>query len=254
MDNIIVFKCGGSSVADLSDDFFENIKSLQKQGVKPVIVHGGGPAIKEGLDKLNIKHEFVDGLRKTSDEMIDVVEKVLSGSVNSALTRKFNKHQLKAIGLSGTDNNLIVAKPINYSKYGLVGEVEQVNVNLLHVLLSANYIPVISPLAVDTDGNRYNVNADTAAGTIASSLNAEQLIFVTDVSGILKHGELIEEVTIKEIETLIEEKIIYGGMIPKVKAALNGLAGDVKEVKIINGKNSMLTNDNQLLGTTIKTN
>src|SRR5699024_7924475 len=132
------------------------------------------------------------GLRKTSDEMIDVVEKVLSGSVNSALTRQFNKHQLKAIGLSGTDNNLIIAKPINYSKYRLVGEVEQVNVNLLHVLLSANYIPVISPLAVDTDGNRYNVNADTAAGTIASSLNAEQLIFVTDVSGILKHGELIE--------------------------------------------------------------
>ena len=254
MDNIIVFKCGGSSVADLSDDFFKNIKLLQKQGVKPVIVHGGGPAIKEGLDKLNINYEFVDGLRKTSDEMIDVVEKVLSGSVNSALTRQFNKHQLKAIGLSGTDNNLIVARPINYSKYGLVGEVEQVNVNLLHVLLSANYIPVISPLAVDTDGNRYNVNADTAAGTIASSLNAEQLIFVTDVSGILKHGELIEEVTIKEIETLIEEKIIYGGMIPKVKAALNGLAGDVKEVKIINGKNSMLTNDNQLLGTTIKTN
>src|SRR5699024_4831672 len=121
-------------------------------------------------------------------------------------------------------------------------------------LLSANYIPVISPLAVDTDGNRYNVNADTAAGTIASSLNAEQLIFVTDVSGILKHGELIEEVTIKDIEKLNEEKIIYCGMIPKVKAALKRLAGDVKEVKIINGKNSMLTNDNQLLGTTIKTN
>src|SRR5690625_3646274 len=128
MDNIIVFKCGGSSVDDLSDEFFDNIKFLQKQGVKPVIVHGGGPAIKEGLDKLNIKYEFVDGLRKTSDEMIDVVEKVLSGSVNSALTRKFTKHQLKAIGLSGTDNNLIVAKTINYSKYGLVGEVEQVNV------------------------------------------------------------------------------------------------------------------------------
>src|SRR5699024_1423705 len=117
----------------------------------------------------------------------------------------------------------------------------------------ANYIPVISPLAVDTDGNRYNVNADTAAGTIASSLNAEQLIFVTDVSGILKHGELIEEVTIKEIETLIEEKIIYGGMIPKVKDSLNVLTGEVKEVKIINVKNSMLTNVNKLIVTTIKT-
>src|SRR5690625_6230066 len=105
--------------------------------------------------------------------MIDVVEKVLSGSVNSALTRKFTKHQLKAIGLSGTDNNLIVAKPINYSKYGLVGEVEQVNVNLLHVLLADNYIPVISPLAVDTEGNRYNVNADTAAGTRSEEHTSE---------------------------------------------------------------------------------
>src|SRR5699024_8240474 len=135
-----------------------------------------------------------------------------------------------------------------------VGEVEQVNVNLLHVLLSANYIPVISPLAVDTDGNRYNVNVDTAAGTIASSLNAEQLIFVTDVSAILKHGEIIEEVTIKEIETLIEEKIIYGSMIPKVKAAINGLAGDVKEVKMIDVNSSMLTNAYQLRVTTRKAN
>src|SRR5699024_12750970 len=133
MDNIIVFKCGGSSVADLSDDFFKNIKLLQKQGVKPVIVNGGGPAINEGLDKLNINYEFVDGLRKTSDEMIDVVETVPAGSVSSALTRQFNKHQLKAISLSGTDNNLIIARPINYSKYGLVRQVEQLNINLLTV-------------------------------------------------------------------------------------------------------------------------
>lgn len=254
MDNIVVFKCGGSSVDDLSDDFFTNISSLQKQGVKPVIVHGGGPAIKENLSKLNIESEFVEGLRKTSEEIIDVVEMVLSGNVNSSLTRRFNLANLKALGISGTDNNLIVAKPIDYEKYGLVGEVEHVNVDLLNVLLAENYIPVISPLAVDKAGNRYNINADTAAGSIAKALGAKQLIIVTDVPGILKNDELLEEVTINDVEKLVEDKTIYGGMIPKVKAALDGLAGNVSEVKIVNGKKSVLTKQKQLLGTTIKNN
>ncbi len=254
MDNIIVFKCGGSSVDDLSEEFFNNIRSLQKQGIKPVIVHGGGPAIKENLSKLNIDFEFVDGLRKTTQEIIDVVEMVLSGSVNSSLTRRFNQANLNALGISGTDNNLITAKPIDYEKYGLVGEVDEVNVKLLKVLLKEDYIPVISPLAVDKLGNRYNINADTAAGAVAKALEAEQLIFVTDVAGILKNDELLSEVTIDEIEQLISEEIIYGGMIPKVKAALNGLEGNVNQVRIVNGKKSVLTKDNHLLGTTIKTN
>ena len=252
MDNIIVFKCGGSSVDDLSDDFFKNISSLQKQGMKPVIVHGGGPAIKDNLNKLNIESEFIDGLRKTTEEIIDVVEMVLSGSVNSSLTRRFNQADLKALGISGTDNNLITAKPINYEKYGLVGEVENVNTDLLNVLLKENYIPVISPLAVDHAGNRYNINADTAAGSIAKALGAKQLIIVTDVAGILKNDELLKEVTISDIEELIDDGTIYGGMIPKVKAALNGLEGNVSQVKIVNGKKSVLTTDNHLLGTTIK--
>lgn len=254
MDNIIVFKCGGSSVDDLSGNFFGNISSLQKQGVKPVIVHGGGPAIKENLSKLNIESEFVEGLRKTSEEIIDVVEMVLSGNVNSSLTRRFNQANLKALGVSGTDNKLLVAKPINYEKYGLVGEVEQVNVDLLNVLLAENYIPVISPLAVDKVGNRYNINADTAAGSIAEALGAKQLIIVTDVAGILKNDELLEEVRISEVKNMIEDGTIYDGMIPKVKAALNGLAGSVNEVRIVNGKKSVMTKDNQLLGTTIKNN
>lgn len=254
MDNIIVFKCGGSSVDDLSNDFFDNISTLQKKGFKPVIVHGGGPAIKENLSKLNITSEFVEGLRKTSKKTIDVVEMVLSGTVNSSLTRRLNQANLKALGISGTDNNLIIAKPINYEKYGLVGEVEQVNVDLLNLLLAENYIPVISPLAVDKNGDRYNINADTAAGSIAKALGAKQLMIVTDVSGVLKNDELLEEITINQVKQLIEDKTIYGGMIPKVKAALDGLAGDVNQVKIVNGKKSVLTKDGQLLGTIIKNN
>lgn len=251
MDNIIVFKCGGSSVDDLSDEFFANMHILQKSGIKPVIIHGGGPAIKNNLSKLNIEFEFIDGLRKTTKEIIDVVEMVLSGNVNSSLTRRFNQANLKAIGVAGTDDQLIIAKPINFEKYGLVGEVEEVNVSLLKKLLKDDYIPIISPIAIDKAGNRYNVNADTAAGSIAKALQAKQLIFVTDVPGILKDDKLISEVTTTDVEKLINKGTIYGGMIPKVRAALNGLEGNVNEVKIINGKKSVLTNENQLLGTTI---
>src|SRR5699024_1822210 len=170
MDNIIVFKCGGSSVDDLSEEFFNNIRSLQKQGKKPVIVHGGGPAIKENISKLNIEFEFVNDLRKTTQEIIDVVEMVLYVSVNSSLTRRFNHANLNALGISDTYNKLNNAKTIEYEKYGLVGEVDEVNVKLLKVLLKEDYIPVISPLAVDKSGNRYNINADTAAGAVAKAL------------------------------------------------------------------------------------
>lgn len=248
---IIVFKCGGSSVAELSKQFFENMHILMEEGWQPVIVHGGGPAIQQLLEQLAIPFEFIDGLRKTTDDMMDVVEMVLTGQINPSLVRKISEHGMKAVGISGSDMHLLKAVPLNKEKYGLVGEVSQVNTDIIHRLIEENIIPVISPVAIDEEGNRYNINADTAAGAVASALEADQLTFVTDVPGILHADELLEVATKTEIEALISSGVIYGGMIPKVKAAMKGLHGNVKEVMIVNGKESQLTADNTLRGTTI---
>lgn len=248
---IIVLKCGGSSIADLSTAFFDNIKVLMEEGWKPVIVHGGGPAIQGLLEKLAIPFEFVDGLRKTTDEMMDVVEMVLTGQINPALVRCLNENGVQAAGISGSDMQLLQARPLNKEKYGLVGEIAHVNTKLIYELLEKNIVPVISPVAIDEAARRYNVNADTAAGAVASALKAKQLTFVTDVPGILQNNTLLETVTNKEIESLITDGVIYGGMIPKVKAAMKGLQGNVNEVMIVNGKKSELTDDNTLKGTTI---
>lgn len=237
---------------ELSDEFFENIASLKNEGYKPVIVHGGGPAIKKMLEKLNIEFEFVDGLRKTTDEMMDIVEMALSGHVNPALTRRVNETDMNAIGLSGANGNILKATPIDYERYGLVGEISDVNVSVIETLLSLDFVPVISPVAIGEDGKRYNINADTAAGAIAKALNAKQLIFVTDVPGIMKDKELLEVVTTKEIEQFIEDGTIFGGMIPKVKAAINGLSGNVNEVMIVNGIESEINGSERLVGTLLK--
>lgn len=254
LEPIIVLKCGGSSIDDLSDDFFENISTMIQAGTKPVIVHGGGPAIKDMLEKLAIKFEFVDGLRKTTEPMMEIVEMVLSGSVNPKLVRRVNETGINALGVSGTNMKILEGTAIDYDKYGLVGEVTAVNTGLLQQLIAADIVPIISPIALGADGKTYNVNADTAAGAVASALAAEQLIFVTDVPGILQDGTLIEEVTVAEIEELIAQEVIYGGMIPKVKAAMKGLLGNVQEVMIVNGKESALRSDNSLVGTTINAN
>lgn len=251
MQEIIVFKCGGSSIDDLSEDFFENIKTLKMAGMKPVIVHGGGPAIEEMLGALKISYEFYDGLRKTTGQMMDIVEMVLVGNVNPKLTRRVNKAGLRAVGLSGSDAALLEATPINFERYGFVGEVANVKTDMMETLLEEGIIPIISPIAIGNDGQRYNVNADTAAGAVASALNAKQLIFVTDVPGILQEGNLLEKVTTTEIEGYIADGTIYGGMIPKVKAAMQGLSGNVQEIMIVNGKKSELKNTTTLAGTTI---
>src|SRR5690625_4003028 len=170
---IIVFKCGGSSIDELSASFFNNLQLLIKKGWKPVIVHGGGPAIKDMLEKLNISFKFVDGLRKTTEEMMDIVEMVLDGHVNPKITRTLNEYNIKAVGISGSDMNVLTATPIDLEKYGLVGEASSVNTTFIHELLNNGIVPVISPIAIGADQRRYNVNADTAAGAIASALDAK---------------------------------------------------------------------------------
>lgn len=252
LSNIVVLKCGGSTIDELSDRFFANILTLKKSGLQPIIVHGGGPAIKQMLTKLKIESEFIDGLRKTTEPIMDIVESVLTGSVNNALTRKLNIVGLQAIGLSGSDAQLLTAEPKDFERYGYVGELTNVNVSLLTQLISCDLVPVIAPIAIGKDGTRYNVNADTVAGVIAKEVAAKQLIFVTDVPGILQDGRLLETVTDKEIEQLIQSGTIYGGMLPKVEAAVNSLNEHLQEAMIVDGKRSELATNTQLVGTTIK--
>jgi acetylglutamate kinase len=252
MDNMIVIKCGGSTIDQLSDGFFRSIKALKDMGASPVIVHGGGPAIKDMLTKLNVQSEFVNGLRKTDEQVMDVVEMVLSGKVNKMLVRKAGQVGLDAIGLSGCDSRLIEAVPRDQERLGFVGEVSGVNTGLLLDLMNRDIVPVIAPVGLGKNGHCYNINADTAAGAIAMKLGAKKLLFVTDVPGILKDGKLLKIVTEQEVRELIKNGTIYGGMIPKVEAALKSLQDHLEEVMIVDGKESEVVRNGEIVGTTIK--
>lgn len=235
-----VIKCGGSTLAALPDSFYIDMNNLQKQGTIPVIVHGGGPAISDTLSKFQIETEFVNGLRKTTNEVLDVVEMVLSGKINKEIVRKIQLHQAKALGLSGVDGHLIHAEAVsNADEIGFVGEVKYVNAPLIESIVAAGYIPVIAPVGLGSNGQRYNINADTAAGAVASHLGVKQMIVVTDVPGIMKKiegvNQVLPQVTVQEIEEMITNGDIYGGMIPKVRAAVQCLQGQVQEVVIADG-------------------
>ncbi|RKN78891.1 acetylglutamate kinase [Paenibacillus ginsengarvi] len=235
-----VMKCGGSTLAALPDTFFLDLKKLQDEGMIPVIVHGGGPAISDTLGKLGIETEFVNGLRKTNEAVLDVVEMVLSGQINKQIVRKVMQFGAKAIGLSGVDGHLIEAKPVaNAAEVGLVGEVTNVNAAIIEAVVQMGYMPVIAPVGIGEGAQRYNINADTAAGAVASHLGVERMIVVTDVPGIMKNvdGEkkVLPVVTVAEIERMIESGDIYGGMIPKVRAAMECIQGKVSEVVIVSG-------------------
>ncbi|WIV18880.1 acetylglutamate kinase [Paenibacillus polygoni] len=235
-----VMKCGGSTLAALPDAFFEDLQKLQAEGMQPVIVHGGGPAISENLAKLGIETEFVNGLRKTTEPVLDVVEMVLAGSINKQIVRRIQSSGGKALGLSGVDGGLIQAKPVsNHAEVGHVGDVTRIEASIIQGVLDMGYMPIIAPIGIDGDGQRYNINADTAAGAVASHLGASRLIVVTDVPGIMKNvngvKKVLGTVAVQEIQDMIQTGEIYGGMIPKVKAAIECIQGKVKEVIIVDG-------------------
>ncbi|WP_268624045.1 acetylglutamate kinase [Paenibacillus alvei] len=237
---LFVMKCGGSTLAALPNSFYEQLHQLQEEGTVPVIVHGGGPAISGMLDKLGIESEFIGGLRRTDEAVLDVVEMILAGQINKQIVRRLTQVGAKAIGLSGTDGGLIQAEPVpNAAQVGYVGDVTHVNASLLAGLVDLNHIPVIAPVGLDRAGQRYNINADTAAGAVAAYLGSEQLIVVTDVPGIMRNGPegkvVLPVVTTEEVEAMIESGDIYGGMIPKVQAAMKCLEGGVQEVVIADG-------------------
>ncbi|GAF64006.1 acetylglutamate kinase [Bacillus sp. TS-2] len=249
MSEVVVVKCGGSTISELTDTFFESIMSLKLAGKQPIIVHGGGPAINEMLTQLKIKTTFVEGLRKTTDAVLETAEMVLCGKMNKQLVRSLQEQGAESIGLSGSDGRLLVVKAIDEKKLGYVGEPVYVNSVLINELLQKGYIPVIAPIGIDDKGQHFNVNADSAAAAIASAMDAEELVFVTDVDGILKDNQLLDVVTSEEIEHYIQDGTIYGGMIPKVKAAIKSLTGPLNAVWIMNGKGSYLSqpNSKQLL-------
>ncbi|TYR79536.1 acetylglutamate kinase [Priestia megaterium] len=248
----VVIKCGGSIINELTSVFFQNVQKLFKDGYKVIIVHGGGPDIQQMLTKLEIETEFVDGLRRTSKDALEVVTMVLAGKVNKQLVTDLQQHQLQAIGLSGCDGMLLETTAVDLDKLGYVGEVVRVNEQLLNQLTSNQYIPVVSSIGVNKEGDCFNINADLAAGAIAQAVQAEKLMFVTDVKGVLQDKQLISELTKGEIQKLIDNGTIHGGMIPKVTAAVNALSDTLDEVNIISGIHGFLDENGNMVGTAIK--
>lgn len=248
MKNIVI-KIGGSLLENLGDVFFQNIRQFQQNGYNVVIVHGGGPEIDYYGEKLGIVPKKIDGIRITDEETMKVVSMVLNGLVNKRLVSTLLSHHFPAVGISGVDNHLLQAT-VSDKKYGYVGEVQQVNVDLLKSLME-EYVVVISPVGISIQNEVLNINGDVAAGAIANALEADLLIMATDVDGILNNGILIEAIDEKQIHTLIETDIITGGMIPKVQSACKALHTGVKKVCITNGLKNFITKNGFIHGTMV---
>ncbi len=238
----VVVKYGGAAMKDstLKDKVIRDVVFLACVGLRPVVVHGGGPEINSWLGKLGIEPQFRNGLRVTDAATMDVVEMVLVGRVNKELVSLINRAGGKAVGLCGKDGNLIKARPEGREGIGFVGEVNSVDVQLIESLVNSGYIPVVSSVAADDTGQAYNINADTVAGEIAAALGAEKMILLTDTPGILKDykdpSTLIAKVSIQEARELIEMGIVSGGMIPKVTCCVRSLAQGVRAAHIIDGR------------------
>lgn len=238
---IVVIKYGGNAMISthLKEQVMEDIALLWLIGVKVVLVHGGGPEISELMTRLGKKAEFVNGLRVTDKETVDIVQMVLAGKVNKSLVNLLEMKGGRAMGISGMDGRLIEAE-MRDEKLGYVGTITKINIKPVNDLLEKGYIPVISTIGCDRDGNTYNINGDTAAAFIAGALGAERLIMMTDISGILRDKEdpstLIPEITIREAKELYQSGIISGGMIPKVDCCIEAIRHGVKNVIIMDGR------------------
>lgn len=246
----VVVKYGGNAMVDeaLKQSFARDIVLMKLVGINPIVVHGGGPQIGSLLERLNIESNFIDGLRVTDGQTMDVVEMVLGGLVNKEIVALLNKNQGKAVGISGKDGNLIRARQLKFKRkgskpadaaidIGQVGEVVSINTEILEVMKNSDFIPVIAPIGTDSDGASYNINADSVAGEIASVLDAEKLILLTNIAGVQdKKGNVLTGLSIKQVDKLIADKTIQGGMLPKVECALNAVKNGVHSATIVDGR------------------
>jgi acetylglutamate kinase len=238
----IVIKYGGAAMKDgnLKAGVIRDIVFLACVGVRPIVVHGGGPEINSWLNKLGIEAQFKNGLRVTDADTMDVVEMVLVGRVNKELVSLINRAGTPAVGLCGKDGNLITARPVGTEGIGFVGEVTNIETGLIESLVNNGYVPVISSVAADENGQAYNINADTVAGEIAAALQAEKLILLTDTPGILEDyhdpSTLLTQLDIQKARKLIEQGIVSGGMIPKVNCCVRSLAQGVGAAHILDGR------------------
>ena len=247
-DKTIVIKYGGNAMTDprLQDCFARDVVLLKLVGMNPVVVHGGGPQINELLDKLGKKGTFIQGMRVTDQETMDVVEMVLGGQVNKDIVNLINRHGGKAVGLTGQDGNFIRAKkllmenrdaPGEFIDIGQVGDITGIDPSIIEFLDSGDFIPVIAPIGVGPGGETYNINADVVAGKLAEILGAEKLILLTNTPGVLdKDGTLLTGLTAREIDALFADGTLSGGMLPKISSALDAARGGVNSVHIIDGR------------------
>jgi len=241
-----VIKFGGNAMTDagLQESFARDVVLMKLVGMNPIVVHGGGPQIGQLLDRLNIKTEFVDGMRVTDEHTMDVVEMVLGASVNKEIVDSIHRNGGRAIGITGKDGQLIQAKKLagnwgseGQKDIGQVGEVASIDTDILSMLGDSDYIPVIAPVAGSADGQTYNINADLVAGKLAEVLQAEKLMLLTNVEGLLDaDGQILTGLNTTQVEALIESGVIHGGMLPKIRCALDAVQSGVASAHIIDGR------------------
>lgn len=246
----VIVKYGGNAMVDesLKQSFARDVVLMKLVGINPIVVHGGGPQIGSVLEQLNIESKFIDGLRVTDSKTMDVVEMVLGGLVNKEIVNLLNKNQGKAVGVTGKDGNLIRAKKLKIRRkdakltdeivdIGHVGEVVSINTEILEVMKDSDFIPVIAPIGTDATGASYNINADSVAGEIAKVLGAEKLILLTNIEGVKnKKGDVLTGLSLKQVANLIADKTLQGGMLPKVRCAIEAVKGGVNSAHIIDGR------------------